>query len=678
MIVIQVENQIIVNSEPGDETEYWALLVAVTEYADNPDQNLPEMLDEVNQFYDLLLTSPIWKEDHIKIIETEDATVINILHGLRWLDEKEDSNDMSVFFITTHGFPLGYELPPFDETDGTDEALASYWFFAYPTMIITDDEINFMLNQLESQGVCMIVDSCYSGGFNDSPGWNKKYNYDSNGIKKEKAITHWIQDFGEDISGQNRIILMASSEEELSYSGEFTPYLIDAMKGYGDTNSDGIITVEEIFNYVTPRAEGQHPTLFDNYPGEFPLFTIEPDNIFENCEGIKTPMVEQFKNLSINQKVCGYVTDSEKENVIEYAYVLLNSNTGGNGSYRATLTDMDGFYFFNATPGLKSIFAQKNGYLKTSPELFYVLENQITWHNITMNPVPNETVVICGFLKHHETNEPLNDSNVLINWWDEDSDSGYQYSTITDNIGFYSINVASGLIRLIFEHENFIKKYIDEIEVHDGQKLWINESLRPLPMNNSVICGYIIDSTTNIPIENSTIYIDWKDIFGNKIYFGAKTDESGFYKKYIAAGEIYIFVYADGFDFTSFGRNDAKADQILWLNVSLEPERIHLGISKPLKAIYISNNRVTPFPNCIIIGDIMVKPSVTDRWFNDMNEEISKIEFYLDNKLMTTIYNEPFIWNWSEKSLGNHIIKIVAYDNNGFSVQKEREVYRIG
>ena len=156
----------------NDGTEYWALLIAVGVYADDPQQNRPLMLEEIDDLYDVLLESPWWSEDHIKVIKGEDATVTNIIKGLRWLDKREDSDDISVVFITTHGSPLGFDIPPFDEDDGTDEILLSYWGFAYPGSFIYDDEINFLLNRLESQGVCLIVDSCFAGGFNDPPNWN--------------------------------------------------------------------------------------------------------------------------------------------------------------------------------------------------------------------------------------------------------------------------------------------------------------------------------------------------------------------------------------------------------------------------------------------------------------------------------------------------------------------------
>ena len=80
------------NKISNEETEFWALLVAVGEYADDPRQDRPDMLKEVDDLYDLLLQSDIWSEDHIKVIKAEDATVSNILYGLRWLDKMEESS----------------------------------------------------------------------------------------------------------------------------------------------------------------------------------------------------------------------------------------------------------------------------------------------------------------------------------------------------------------------------------------------------------------------------------------------------------------------------------------------------------------------------------------------------------------------------------------------------------
>ena len=56
----------------ADGLEYWGLLIAVGVYADNPEEDRPLMLEEVDDFYDLLVESSWWSEDHIKVIKGEE------------------------------------------------------------------------------------------------------------------------------------------------------------------------------------------------------------------------------------------------------------------------------------------------------------------------------------------------------------------------------------------------------------------------------------------------------------------------------------------------------------------------------------------------------------------------------------------------------------------------------
>lgn len=263
----------------GDGTEYWALLVAVGVYANHPDENRPSMLREVDNLYNTLLSSQFWSQDHIRVIKGEDAKVLNILRGLVWLNTRVDGDDVSLVYITTHGFPLylddkPVDLPPRDENDGCDEALVTYWGFERPLAIIWDDELNLFLSLLKSPGVCLIVDSCFSGGFNDPPYWNNvllntlyhSTNYDVTSFPSE-----WIKD----LSGKGRVVLMSCQEDEVSYGSDFSHYLAEGLGGAADVNVDGVVSAEEAFNYAKDRiGSWQHPTMYDGYSGELPLTRV--------------------------------------------------------------------------------------------------------------------------------------------------------------------------------------------------------------------------------------------------------------------------------------------------------------------------------------------------------------------------------------------------------------------
>ena len=265
-----------VNQNLNNDVEYWALLVAVGVYYQVPDMNRPSMLNEVASFEQVLGSSSNWDKDHIKVIKAEDATVLNICKGFKWLDNNEDENDFSLIYLTTHGFPHFWDRPPFDEADHRDEALATYYGFlpydnpfrweylSNPFGIILDDQFNYWFNSLESQGVGVIVDSCHSGGFNDyyKIGMDTEYNSD------------FARELGLELQGQNRIVVTSVPEEDVSYGSYFSHHLIQGLQWFADSNHDNIVTMEEAFYYAEKKVEQQtnmDPQIFDNYPGELPV-----------------------------------------------------------------------------------------------------------------------------------------------------------------------------------------------------------------------------------------------------------------------------------------------------------------------------------------------------------------------------------------------------------------------
>jgi len=260
-------------------TEYWALLFAVGVYRNNPNQDRPSMLEAVDDLYDVLIDSSQWQSDHIHVVKGSQATGQNLIKELLWLIQNEDRDDMSLVYITTHGSPLidketglPVDIPPKDEADGADEILVMYDGFDNPYAFIWDDLLNFFLSLLQSQGVCLIVDSCFSGGFNDFP--FKENTIDS------YTIESFSEGLSEEIATQGRVVLMSCEEDTYSYGSYFSNYLIDGFEGSADQstfgNGDGTNSAEESFYYAQRLVDlygyaNQHPTILDLYPGEFPV-----------------------------------------------------------------------------------------------------------------------------------------------------------------------------------------------------------------------------------------------------------------------------------------------------------------------------------------------------------------------------------------------------------------------
>jgi hypothetical protein len=664
-----------------DDTQYWALLVGVGDYAENPEQDRPDMISEVNDLHALLLQSSWWPEDHIKVLTGADATVVNIIKGLRWLDRMEKSNDISLVYLSTHGFPLGFDIPPKDEADGTDEALVSYWGFAYPSLFIWDDELNVLLNRLESKGVCLIVDSCYAGGFNDPPNWNISGVQESTQMSNSLAAEQWVRGFGEDVRGQKRVVLMGSCEDELSYSGGFGPYIIDGLRGYADTNEDGIVTAEEVFYYAQPRSTPrQHPTMYDGYDGELPLInavvsasTSKNENSVQMTQ--KTGDDQTTQMITAETSIlCGYIQDAETNSSIENAVVYARGRINQNEYYEnETTTDSMGFYQMS-TPAIRlRVTASADGYCSRETGQIQMYENETRWVNISLYERPPETAIVCGYITDEDTTDPLDSAYVNLTW-EGTAQQYYQNETITENTGFYQMSVAAGTISLQIEQEGYFSEYLQELTIGDSQTLWVNVSLTPRPVESATICGYLTDNETGTPLSGARIDFEWIDFETNQSYGKeTQTNTSGFYSINIAPGETYMDIRATGYDYYDPYRHDGIANQTKWLNCSLTPSIIDIEINRPLNALYIQNQLIMPWNSPRIIGAINISVIIPWGWWGEEND-VEKVEFYIDNDLQTTLTEQPYNWTWSQHTIGKHIIKVIAYDFNGDTTVKEVEV----
>jgi hypothetical protein len=664
----------------ADDTEYWALLVGVGDYAENPMEDRPDMILEVNDLHAQLLQSDWWSEDHIKAMTGEDATVVNIIAGLRWLDRMEDSDDISLVYLSTHGFPLGFDIPPADEADETDEALASYWGFAFPSLFIWDDELNVLLNRLESKGVCLIVDSCYAGGFNDPPNWNITNIPVSSQRQNELAAEEWVKGFGEDVRGQKRVVIMASCEDEVSYSGGFGPYVIDGLRGYADTNSDSIISAEEVFVYAEPRSPHQHPTIFDGYDGELPIMNVATTMHFIDNENsiqkdiVKSDDVVESIVMSAETSIlCGYIQDAITNTSIENALVSVRGRINEYEYYEnQTTTNATGFYHMS-TPALRlRVTVSADGYCERSVGPYQMQENETRWVNLSLYERPPETAIVCGYITDEETTNPLEVVNVSL-FWRLSEEQYYENETISDINGFYQMNVATGNISLELQKEGYFSEYIEELSIHDYETLWVNVSLYPRPVENAVVCGYVTDKETGDPLNDTRIEFEWVNIeIGSSYGKETRTNASGFYSITIAPGELYMDIREMGYEYYDPYRHDAFANSTVWLNCSLTRSTIEVEINKPLNALYVKNQRIMPLANPRIIGSIDVAAYIPGGW--DEPGDAEKVEFYIDGVLQATLTEQPYNWTWSQRTLGKHVIKIIAYDFNGDTVSKEIEV----
>ena len=256
----------------GGLSDRWAVLIGIADYPGSTnDLSFPD--DDVRDFYDLLIEKCLFPPDHVKVLLNASATKKNISDAIaEWLAGNETENDIVLIYYSGHGTRISSN----NETDGYDECLAQYDYeIASP---ITDDEFDEFLDLLDSDKVIVIIDSCFSGGMAKSIDSRLK---SIRGTPKASSG----DGFKKDISKDGRIILMSSDEDEYSYDGIFTPFLIEGFESIlADSNDDGCVSPEEAFDYAHPlvvlstengTAGVQHPQIYDGVLEEIDLSILK-------------------------------------------------------------------------------------------------------------------------------------------------------------------------------------------------------------------------------------------------------------------------------------------------------------------------------------------------------------------------------------------------------------------
>ncbi len=225
-------------------SECWAIIIGLSEYKDTEIEELPYGNAGAQDLNHIL--SPIWGEDHIKLLLDHEATKANILAAIDWTAGKEDADDTVLLYFSGHGTEGGH--------------LVMYDSYNLETCM-SRSELDNSLDKLNSKRIAIILDTCFAGLFE--------------------------QNLGDD----GRVILMSSRSDELSWwikileNSVFSNYVLEAIDRFdvADANSDYELSTEEVFKYAEPKTASdsilllfgvkQHPVISDRYSGELSLLT---------------------------------------------------------------------------------------------------------------------------------------------------------------------------------------------------------------------------------------------------------------------------------------------------------------------------------------------------------------------------------------------------------------------
>ena len=186
--------------------------------------------------------SPVTEPDHIKLLLNDQATNAGIYYAIKWLAESAGASDTALFYFCGHS---------------ASQYLGSYDY------LISDQQMAQWLDELHSQKVIVVLDTCYAGSFRDELGNN------------------------------GRVVLMSCQPSETSLEDRelehavFTHYILKALDNFAesDVNRNYELSAKEIFDYANPKTAAEVVAPFANLTADsntqHPTIYIPPEKFGE-------------------------------------------------------------------------------------------------------------------------------------------------------------------------------------------------------------------------------------------------------------------------------------------------------------------------------------------------------------------------------------------------------------
>jgi hypothetical protein len=252
----------------------WAVVIGINNYQNV--RHLKYATKDAKAFYNYLVKTIRIPEENVSLLLNNQAHLYEIRSVLgTHLKRNAGKDDMVMIFFAGHGATEEDSMSP--DGDGLEKYILPYdadlknlYASALPM-----SEISKIFSRIYSERLIFIADACYSGASGGR----------TIGINGKRAN---ISDAFIDriSSGKGRVIITASGANEISAEydelkhGVFTYYMLEALKGKGDLDKDGIITVDEVYNYVSinvPLATGQsqHPVKKGAVEGQLIMGIVE-------------------------------------------------------------------------------------------------------------------------------------------------------------------------------------------------------------------------------------------------------------------------------------------------------------------------------------------------------------------------------------------------------------------
>jgi uncharacterized caspase-like protein len=236
----------------------WAVVIGVSQY-DRVDP-LKYADQDAKAFHEYLIHNLGMPLDQSTLLLNEQATLFALKSALGTeLKRKAGPKDTVIIYYAGHGAPES-DAASLDG-DGLEKYIVPY--DADPNNLYATGlpmrEIETIFQRLMAERVIFITDSCYSGataGRTFSTGSRRA-------VISDAFLTRLSAAKGRVMFAASRAGEVSEERDELGH-GVFTFYLLEGLKGKADINADGLVTVEEVYSYVSIKVppftgQNQHP-----------------------------------------------------------------------------------------------------------------------------------------------------------------------------------------------------------------------------------------------------------------------------------------------------------------------------------------------------------------------------------------------------------------------------------
>ncbi len=234
----------------GGSGERWAVIVGVSQYADNRIDPLEYADDDARALFDFLTSEAAglggFKEENIRLLLNEDATYREIRTALFTFLKGATEDDLVLIYFAGHGMP---------DPDRT----ANLYLLSYDTDVenvsgtaFPMEDVHTAVQRTYARDILVLSDACHSAGVAGQ------------GAFRNVALNQINELFLERLQASTGglAVFTASQVNQLSQEGSqwggghgvFTHHLIEALRGAADEDQDRIVTLGEVTEWVRDRV----------------------------------------------------------------------------------------------------------------------------------------------------------------------------------------------------------------------------------------------------------------------------------------------------------------------------------------------------------------------------------------------------------------------------------------